>query len=284
MLLLEGCVQQAATPLTNGAARRVLDRLGIRYGDSLPRTKNIAAVAAILIGLPGVLASDKPDIAEETKTYSIEASLPKLRDADGLLADKLKADLMLQLDAFRASAENEKAQAEQGNYEFRAHSLTVNWQTELYTFRLLSLIRYDWTYQGGAHGNTTHETLLFDRKTRRIRNFGDLFGGSEKEVRAKLREFAVSDLLRQKAKRDGKPVEGYQDSFVEEGVKGRFLNFTLDPSDVRGRAAGLRIWYAPYAVGAYVEGSFEVFVPHPVFSKFLTSYYKDAFAGKSVRK
>jgi len=29
MLLLEGCVQRAATPATNGAARRVLDRLGI---------------------------------------------------------------------------------------------------------------------------------------------------------------------------------------------------------------------------------------------------------------
>ena len=29
MLVLEGCVQQAATPATNGSARRVLDRLGI---------------------------------------------------------------------------------------------------------------------------------------------------------------------------------------------------------------------------------------------------------------
>lgn len=241
------------------------------------------ALGCLLLAAPS-WAADKPDIAEETPVYSIEASLPKLREADQPLADKLKADLMLQLDAFRTSAEKEKALADKEKYDFRSHSLSVNWQVALYTFRFLSLIRYDWTYQGGAHGNTMHESLLFDRETRRVIGFADLFGGSEREARAALRKFVVADLLNQKANRDGKPVDGYQDSFVANGVTGRFRNFTLDPSDVRGRAAGLRIWYAPYDVGAYVEGSFEVFVPHAEFSRFLTSEYKEAFAGRSVRK
>ena len=249
------------------------------------RSKSLAlALGAFLLAAQPATAAEKADIEEKTATHTIEANLPKLREADGLLADKLKADMMLQLESFRRSAAEEKALAEKEKYDFRPYALTVNWQVELYTFRLLSLIRYDWMYQGGAHGNTAHTSLLFDRKTRQIIDFSHLFGGSEKEARAEIRKYVLRDLLRQKAQNEGKPVEGYEDSFVTNGVTGRFRNFTADPSTEPGRAAGLRIWYGPYEVGAYAEGTFEAFVPHKVFSRFLTTTYKSVFAGRSARK
>ena len=119
----------------------------------LPSRFVVLALGVLLLAPPAG-ASDKPDIEENTPDHSIEANLPKLRDADQLFSDKLKADLMLQLEAFRSNAAREKALAEKESYDFRPHSLTVNWQVELYTFRFLSLIRFDWTYQGGAHGSS----------------------------------------------------------------------------------------------------------------------------------
>ena len=104
------------------------------------------------------------------------------------------------------------------------------------------------------------------------------------DLAAALRQYVIEDLLKQKAKRDGKSAKGYEDSFVREGVTGRFRTFSAEPSTSPGKAAGLRIWYGPYDVGAYVEGPFESFVPHQVFSPFLTGDYKDVFAGKSARK
>ncbi len=228
-------------------------------------------------------SADKPDIAEETATFEIEASLPKLPASDHLLSDKLKADLMLRLEAFRREAAAEKRLAAEEKYEFRPYSLTVNWQKEADTPRLLSLIKYDWIYQGGAHGNTTHESLLFDRMSARVITFVHLFGGKEKEARDVMKAYVIGDLLRQKAKNAGQSAEGYQDEQVTQGVSGRFRVFTADRSTKAGKAAGLRIWYGPYEVGSYAEGTYEAFVPHYVFAAYLTEHYKPAFGGQSAR-
>ncbi|MEM7429809.1 MAG: DUF4163 domain-containing protein [Pseudomonadota bacterium] len=242
------------------------------------------AVALIALWAAPALAADKPDVSEQTPAYSIEATLPSLGQGDRLLLAKLRADLMLELEAFRREAAAEKKLAAEQNYTFRSYDLNVGWGTELDAPRLLSLIKSYWSYRGGAHGNTTYMSLLFDRATGKVVDFIDLFGGNESEVRKVLRTYVTDDILRQKAKKAGKPVEEYDDAFVKDGVTGRFRVYTADPSTEPGKASGLRIWYAPYEVGAYVEGTHTAFVPHEIFSRFLTDEYKPVFAGQSARK
>jgi glycolate oxidase iron-sulfur subunit len=70
MVLLEGCVQSAATPLTNGAARRVLDKLGITL---------ISAPAATCCGaLDHHLSAT--DIALAKMRANIDAWWPTIKD------------------------------------------------------------------------------------------------------------------------------------------------------------------------------------------------------------
>ncbi len=102
MLVLDGCVQSAATPATNAAARRVLDRLGISLV-SVPRSGCCGAVnyhlAAHARGLdemrrnidawwPRIEAGAEAIIATATGCGSMLADYGKLLAGDPAYADK----------------------------------------------------------------------------------------------------------------------------------------------------------------------------------------------------
>ena len=186
---------------------------------------------------------------------------------------------------YRKDAETAKKEAEAEKYDFRQYNLTVNWHMELDHPRFLSLINYTWSYSGGAHGNTNMETLLWDRKKQVAGSLNDLFAdaGAAKRARKAMLAYAVKDLLRQKAKNLEVPLQGFEDEQVTSGASGGLDLFTLEPSDQAGKIAGVRLWYPPYAVGPYVEGAFESFVPRKVFKKYLRKSVRRQFGGKSAR-
>ena len=248
---------------------------------------NFAALCIFgLLTGPTAAQSDKPDIAEETPAYTIEANVPDLPASEPKLTHRLRANVAKALAQYRKDAESAKKDAEAEKFEFRQYNLTVNWHVELNHPKFLSLINYTWIYSGGAHGNSTFETLAWDRAKQAALPLSDLFegAGAAEQARKAMRTFVIKDLLHQKAKNREVPTEGFQDEQVTSGVTGAFPVFTLEVSDQPGKISGLRMWYPPYAVGAYAEGSFESFVPHRVFSGFLREDLKPLFGGKSGRK
>lgn len=253
----------------------------------LMRLNRLAALCvAALLAAPAAAESDKPDISEETPAYTIEANLPKLPAGEPKLAHRLRAHLARQLKDYRKDAETAKKEAEAEKYEFRQYNLTVNWHVELDHPQFLSLINYTWIYSGGAHGNTNMETLIWDRKAQTAVPFNGLFAnaGAAKRARTAMKAYAVKDLLRQKAKNLEVALEGFQDDQVVSGAASGLAIVTLEPSDQPGKISGIRLWYPPYAVGSYAEGSYESLVPHTVFSGFLRDELKPLFGGKSGRK
>jgi len=172
---------------------------------------------------------------------------------------------MMYMDQFKADARIAQKEAE-GQYPFRTYSLSTKWSVELEHARFISLINTNWMYTGGAHGNTFYESLAFDRKHRRIIKLSSLFNGEEAEAKARktIRTYVIKDILRQKAERMEKPVEGFKDEWVSNGVEGKFQVSTLEPSDQKGKVAGLRMWYGPYAVRSFAAGPFDAFVPATV--------------------
>jgi len=112
----------------------------------------------------------------------------------------------------------------------------------------LSLLSQVYNYTGGAHGNTYFETYLLETAAAGITvlDLRDLFL-SNGEWLDRLSELLLADLL-------GQEAQWVVDGEVAALTEADLAAFTLGPT-------GLRFYFAPYAMGPYVQGSFEVTLP-----------------------
>jgi hypothetical protein len=73
------------------------------------------------------------------------------------------------------------------------------------------------------------------------------------------------------------------DTFIANGIEPSLLKIgpvTLAPSTEPGKSAGLTFHYSPYAVGAYAEGPYTVFVPWTAFRNYLSPQGLATFGGQ----
>jgi hypothetical protein len=153
--------------------------------------------------------------------------------------------------------------------------------TSVVADRYVSILRTDYTFTGGAHPNTTLETLLWDQQARKrisIRPFfNDLTDNSRAMV--EIQNAVISALTAEKKERgtfepnDNEWYKGLQPSLFKIGA------VTLEPSSEAGRASGLTFYYSPYAVGPYAEGAYTAFVPWRILRPYLSAEGLAIFAG-----
>ena len=73
------------------------------------------------------------------------------------------------------------------------------------------------------------------------------------------------------------------DQFVSAGVEPSLLKIgpiSLAPSTETDKSSGLTFHYSPYAVGAYAEGPYTVFVPWTAFQSYLSPQGAAIFGGQ----
>jgi hypothetical protein len=153
--------------------------------------------------------------------------------------------------------------------------------TSIVADRYISVLRTDVTFTGGAHPNTTLETLLWDQQTKKrisIRPFFiDLSDNSRAMV--EIQNAVISSLTGEKKERgtfdpnDNGWFRSLQPSLFKIGA------VVLEPSSVPGKSSGLTFHYSPYAVGAYAEGSYTAFVPWRILQPYLSAEGIAIFAG-----
>jgi Protein of unknown function (DUF3298) len=137
--------------------------------------------------------------------------------------------------------------------------------------QLVSLRKSSWAYSGGAHGNGGSSGLNFvtyQGKARELQ-LADLFvPGGKWEKR--LSDLCLADLKQQGA------------SWT---LNGTTTNFTFsDDSAFSVSPAGLIFYFAPYAVGSYAEGEFEVILPWPSLRGYFRSNSLPAWPGLTTNK
>jgi|GEM_PF-6674298 len=125
----------------------------------------------------------------------------------------------------------------------------ATWYTPVWADEgVLSLLYSTYSYLGGAHGMIDFSSMLFLRREGLFRpvRLEDLF------VQGHRWEKRLSDLVVESLR-----VQGASD--IEAGTITGFdpeslYTFTVTPG-------GIRFYFAPYAVGAYVEGPYEASIP-----------------------
>jgi hypothetical protein len=153
--------------------------------------------------------------------------------------------------------------------------------TSIVAGRYISVLRTDYTFTGGAHPNTTLETLLWDEQTKKRISIRPFFTDLSDNSRAmvEIQNAVISSLTVEKKERgtfeanDNEWYKGLQPSLFKIGA------VTLEPSTDAGKSSGLTFHYSPYAVGPYAEGSYTAFVPWRILRPYLTAEGLAIFSG-----
>jgi Protein of unknown function (DUF3298) len=150
--------------------------------------------------------------------------------------------------------------------------------------RYVSIVRNDYLDGLGAHPNTLINTILSDAEAKKAISVRPLFKETADDgptLRA-LAKAIRAGLAAEKRSRDIEVKDPDTDDNLSS-VKPKLLGIgalALAPSTAAGKSAGLIVHFSPYAVGAYAEGPYTVFVPFTEFAGYLSSVGTDLFGGE----
>jgi hypothetical protein len=268
-------------------------------GFSLGRKVHAIGALGIVIGLAALAHAEtkvRPQIEVTTKSVEVTVTVHlALRQYPGLFEDSLTEGKRW---AERNRAEAAKASRVEPEFFRGGRRWTFERSYELRSVvgRYVSVLRDDGTNTGGAHPNSYTNTILWDRDARKRMNIRPFFretvdDGPTMKVLAELARVAVAA---EKLKRDAINVDipkeqltpqrlAGLDRFIADGIKPSLLKIgpvTLAPSTAPGKSAGLTFHYSPYAVGAYAEGPYTVFVPWTAFRTHLSAQGAAIFGGE----
>jgi peptidoglycan-N-acetylmuramic acid deacetylase PdaC-like protein len=236
----------------------------------------IACAAALS---PALAAEPKPDFSIKTKWVEASVILDAKIKADAALAANCLAEGEAWATKNRADADNERKQDPE---LFRnTWSFERKYETRsLVDGRYVSIVRADYEYTGGAHPNSSSDTILWDRSAGKrisIRPFFTETADNGPTLKA-MRQGVIASLEAEKKKRG---TEGTDTSAIE-AIEPKLLKIgpvSLAPSTEEGKSSGLTFHYSPYAVGSYAEGGYIAFVPWETLKPYLTPEGARIFGG-----
>jgi len=253
----------------------------LRYA-ALRFAHNLFLVGGLaMLTAPALAADPKPDASLKNK----------LIDANVVLDDRIKADPALAADCL---AEGKKwiaknaADAEKSRKEdpvlFRNGAWSFERKYDVRSVvggRYVSIVRSDYMDTGGAHPNSTVDTILWDKAERKrisIRPFFTETADNGPAMTA-MQKAVIASLKAEKKKRDASETATAE---WFKGVEPKLLRIgavTLAPSTEAGESSGLTFHYPPYAVGPYAEGEYVAFVPWETLKPYLAPEGQRIFGG-----
>lgn len=241
--------------------------------------------AALVLGAarPSMAADPKSDITLKSKAAEISVTLDPAIKANTRLTAYLLADGKKWADKIFAEANKQFRESP----EFFSNSRT--WSAErgyaiqsTVANRYVSVLLSEFAFTGGAHPNRTFETFLWDDQAKKpisIRPFFTELKDDGPALTAILKAIIASLIEEKKARGTYFPEDLDWQKYIEPKLL-KIGPVLLAPSTEAGKSSGLEFQYAPYAVGAYAEGSYKAFIPWSVLKPFLSSEGVAIFGGE----
>jgi hypothetical protein len=195
-------------------------------------------------------------VSEETDDFLFEYSYPSQAGRIPELAALLDGRLARTREQLASAAEQARREARSEGFPYNKHSFTSEWKVVADLPGWLSLSEDVSTYTGGAHGNYTMQSLVWDKLAGNALDGIALFASPEALGEA-LGDRFCDRLDRERAKRRGAPIaEDSQDQFDQcPGIDE--LEILLGSSN-RRTFNRLTLYAGPYVAGPYVEGAYEI--------------------------
>lgn len=243
------------------------------------RDKPVEATPAPTPGAAVTPAEAAAPMAYESKTPYAEVSLklPIAIKAQPDLHAALYARTVADLREFAEGAQGDLSEA--GTDEgMRAYDKSIDIASGAETGKLFSLARTDTEDTGGAHPNSSFLSILWDKALKREITASDLFikGANLSALDTAL----CAAINAEKKKRDPEAQTVSLTGEMWTCPKAATTPFVLAQGVTPGKAGGLVFLIAPYLVGPYSDGAFQITVPQSAFRGLIAPAYADEFGGE----
>ena len=245
----------------------------------------VALIAALLV-LPALAAAeDKPAYKFHGRLIEVTVTIDETLKKYGGLYDNLLAEGKRDATKWNMQAEQDfkkykdlyrDGHRDEYDRGYSERSMVGN--------RYVSIVRGDYVDGHGAHPNHFTDTILWDalaKKRISIRPFfketadnGPTMSALAKAVRAALAAEKKTRDIEVKDPDTDENLASVKPSLTKIG------GVALAPSSEAGKSAGFICYFSPYAVGAYVEGDYTVFVAWTELKDYLSPEGAAVFGGQ----
>jgi len=224
-------------------------------------------------------ASNVPlGFANTNPDAQVTLSLPEPIKAYPELHERLYKDGETTLTAFLEQAKKDRAEQSADGFPVPAYYQKIDWKISAQSPRLLSLYAEQNDFEGGAHPNTSFRALLWDKDKNALIPTAELFA-ADADLKG-VDDYVCHQIEAQRSKRSGQPVNETASGFnCPKFADSRLI---LVPSTQPGKIGAIDALYAPYDVGPYAEGPYEVRVPQSQLKGVIAPQYADQFAGDAA--
>ncbi len=223
--------------------------------------------------------ADSPlGFAQTSPDAQVTLSLPEPIKAYPELHERLYKDGETTLTAFLDQAKKDRAEQSADGFPVPAYYQKIEWKISAQSPRLLSIYAEQNDFEGGAHPNTSFRTLLWDKTRAALIPTAELFS-PDADLKS-VDDYVCQQIEAQRARRTGQPVSESGSGFnCPKFSESRLI---LVPSTQPGKIGAIDALYAPYDVGPYAEGPYEVRVPQSQLKGLVAPEYADQFAGDAI--
>ena len=201
-------------------------------------------------------ANGARSVSEETDDFLFEYSYPAEAGRIAELASQLDVMLEQQRGQLAKEWEDARRDARADGFPYNKHSYTAEWKVVAALPGWLSLSNDVATYTGGAHGNYTLQSLVWDKAKGESMEAIDMFVSPAALEKALGSRFC-DELNRQRAKRRDAPVS--KDSDDPFSACPGIEELTVLVGSSNGRTFNrLTLYAGPYVAGPYAEGAYKV--------------------------
>ncbi|HEY6815587.1 MAG TPA: DUF4163 domain-containing protein [Croceibacterium sp.] len=195
-------------------------------------------------------------VAEETDDFLFEYSYPSEAGEIPELAALLDGRLARNREALAGEAVQARREARSNGFPYNKHSHASEWKLVADLPGWLSLSEDVSTYTGGAHGNYTRQSLVWDKQAGKALDGIALFASSAALEEA-LGDKFCDGLDRERAKRRGAPIAEDSAEQFDQCPALDELEVLVGSSN-RRTFNRLTFYAGPYVAGPYAEGAYEV--------------------------
>lgn len=198
-------------------------------------------------------------VAEETDDFLFKFSYPAEAGRIPELAELLDDRLDQRRAELAAESSEAREDAREEGFPYNKHSYTSEWKVVAELPQWLSLSAAIATYTGGAHGNYTIESLVWNKEAGSAMDAIELFS-SPAALEEALGERFCEGLDRERARRRGAPVPEDSGEMFDRCPGIQDLEVLVGSSN--GRTFDrLTLYAGPYVAGPYAEGAYQVNLP-----------------------
>ncbi|MDC7683408.1 DUF4163 domain-containing protein [Asticcacaulis sp. BYS171W] len=224
------------------------------------------------------VAESATSFSQSNSDAEVVLSFPDTIKAFPELHVKLYTEGEADLKDFATQAAKDHAELKAAGSEPLPYFRSIKWTLPAQSEHLVSVYADMQDFTGGAHPNTNYQAILWDKDTQQALDTRTLFAQGANLSDADT--YLCRQIEAERSKRAETPTTQAATGFTcPKLIDSRIA---LVPSTTAGKIGALEVLFAPYDVGPYAEGPYQIRIPQAVIRALINPAYAADFAGDPV--